>query len=80
MEDDASRDATRRERIVGLLVSGCILLVLAFMSLFTSYIVSTAPLNYGGPDILTPLVLATVGGILVGAGLLVRRHDAPRNS
>ncbi len=77
MEDEASRDATRRERTLGLLMSGFVLLFLAFMSLLIPYTVSMAPLNYGGPDFLTPVALATVGSILVAAGILVRRHRAP---
>lgn len=80
MDNHAPQEAARRERAVGLLVVGLILLFLAFGSLFTVYPVSMAPLNYGGPDFLTPLVLAIAGGILVGAGLLVRRNRVPRTS
>ncbi len=80
MDDDAPDEAARRERALGLLMVGLILLLLAFVSLFTSYPMSTVPLNYSGPDLVTPLVLAIVGGVLVGAGLLVRRNRVPRHS
>lgn len=70
-------NSTRGERATLLLTFGFILLGLALGSLITYAGPSSTRLSPSGPDVVTPIVLFSVGAVLVAAGLFVRRGRPP---